>query len=112
MNNDLLKISLDQGKQFKTYQGKIKKSVFSSKRNSFKRKNLNLKEGFVSGEQELLVRPTDEGYKQIFSNEAETANRTNSINQAELTQLNNLQSKYTDLMQQYNSIQKSIGDSS
>ena len=110
MNNELLKISLDQGKQFKTYQNKIKKSIFKSKRQMFK--GMNLKEGFVSEDQEMLVRPTDEGYKQIFKNEAQTANNTNSVNQAELTELNNLQSQYNNLIQQYNSIQQSITDSS
>jgi hypothetical protein len=81
MNNDLLNISLNQGKQFKTYQKKIKKSVFRSKRK-------NLKEGFVTAEQELLVRPPDEGYKRIFQQEQDSANSIKSVNQKELNELN------------------------
>jgi hypothetical protein len=112
MNNDLLKISLDQGKQFKTYQNKIKKGGFRSKRQSSSLKTKNVKEGFVSVEQELLVRPPDEGYNQIIKNESETTNNINSVNQSQLNELNSLQSKFFNLMQQYNNIQQSIGDSS
>ena len=110
MNNDLLKISLDQGKQFKTYQNKIKKGGFRSKRQSFKTKNG--KEGFITSEQELLVRPPDEGYNQIIKNESETTKNINSVNQAQLNELNSMQTKFLNLMQKYNNIQQSIGDSS
>jgi hypothetical protein len=105
MNNDLLNISLNQGKQFKTYQTKIKKSVLRSKRK-------NLKEGFVTAEQEMLVRPPDEGYKQIFQQEQASANATKSVSQKELNELTNLHNKFNNLMQQYNTIQASIGSSS
>lgn len=109
MNNDLL-ISLNQGKQFKTYQNKIKKSVLKTKIQSNKR--TSVKEGFVTAEQEMLIRPSDEGYNQVLANSAASTNAINSINQSELDELNNLKTKYNNLIQQYNNIQQTIGNSS
>ena len=112
MSNDLLKISLNQGKQFKSYQNKIKQSVLKSKRHLKNNVNFKLKEGFVSGEQEIMVRSPDEGYTEILQPQINTTKRNNTVNQNELDELNTLQSKFNDLMQQYNAIQKTIGDSS
>jgi len=110
MNSDLFNISLNQGKQFKTYQTKIKQSVIKSKRQVYKKKYV--KEGFVSAEQEIMIRPPDEGYKPVLRNLEKTSNMNNSVSEKELNELNNLQSTYNTLVQQYNSIQKSIGNSS
>jgi len=106
MNNDLLKISLNQGKQFKNNQNKIKhknvnRSVSSSK-----------KEGFVSGEQEMMLRPTDDGFRLVVNKQAQTSKYVTNTNQLELDKLNTLLGQYNSLFQQYSSAQKTISDSS
>ena len=118
MSNDLFKLSLNQGKQFNNYQTKIKNSIkngsidLSLKDKSLKDKYLKdkyLNEGFVNYEQEIMVRPKDEGYKSI---QESGSNLNNSISQKDLDDLNKLKEKYNDLIQQYTTIQKKIGDSS
>jgi len=92
MNNDLLNISLKQGKQFNSYQTKIKQTFTTNKSKSRKSR-----EGFVSLEQNKMV-----------TNENTTSNtNTNDINE-----ITNLQSRYNELMQQYSDIQQKIGNSS
>ena len=107
MSNDLLKISLSQGKQFNNYQTKIMKSI----RTSVPRKR-NIREGFVTSEQEMLLRPSDQGYSPVIQKNGQGSNLNNQVNQKDLDDLKQLQSRYSDLIQQYTSIQKSIGDSS
>jgi hypothetical protein len=109
MNTDLLKISLNQGKQFNTYQTKIKKSITKTGKSD---KRTNRKEGFVSLEQEQMVRPSYDGYSPVLKNMQQTTSLINNANQKDLDELRQLQSKYNSLIQQYTDIQKKIGDSS
>ena len=105
MSNNLFDISLNQGKQFNNYQTKIKKSV--TKNIS---KGRTIREGFVTSEQEKMVRPKDAGYTSVLENQERVSKLVNSVNQKDLDELQQLQAKYNDLIQQYTSIQKSIGD--
>lgn len=109
MNDDLLKISLNQGKQFNTYQTKIKKNITKTDKIN---KRSNKKEGFVSLEQEQMVRPSFDGYSPVLKNMQQTTSVTNNANQIDLDELKQLQSRYNTLIQQYTDIQKKIGDSS
>jgi hypothetical protein len=109
MNNDLLNISLKQGKQFNTYQNKIKQNITKSE--SKKKYNRKI-EGFVSLEQEQIVRPKFDGYSPVLKNIRETKTSINNANQKDLDELKDLQTRYNELMQQYTDIQKKIGDSS
>ena len=99
MNNDLLKLSLNQGKQFKNYQTKFKKRNYKDK---------NIKEGFVTADQEILLRPKEDGYTSVIQNQNDTQNQT--ANQQDLTELQQLQTKYQDLTQQYTTMQKTISE--
>ena len=109
MSNDLLKISLNQGKQFNNYQTKITKNI----NRGFPKKTINekLMEGFVSSEQEMLLRPQDEGYSPVIQKQ-QGSKLNNQVNQKDLDDLKQLQSRYSNLIQQYTTIQKSIADSS
>ena len=109
MNDDLLKISLNQGKEFNTYQTKIKKSITKTGKTN---KIINRKEGFVTLQQEQMVRPSYDGYSPVLKNMQQTTSLTNNANQKDLDELRQLQSKYNSLIQQYTDIQKKIGDSS
>jgi hypothetical protein len=110
MNEDLLKISLNQGKQFNTYQTKIKRHITKTDKSN---KRSNKREGFVSlQEQEQIVRPSYDGYSPVLKNMQQTTSLTNNANQRDLDELGQLQRKYDDLIQQYTNIQKKIGDSS
>ena len=108
MNDDLLKISLNQGKQFNKYQSKIKKNITKTDSNYKK----NKQETFVTLEQEQLVRPSFDGYIPVLKNLRDTRISTNTNNQVDLKELKQLQSRYNDLILQYTDIQKKIGDSS
>ena len=107
MNADLFKISLNQGKQFNKYQSKIKKNIVNNRL-----KKRSFKEGFVSAEQEMMLRPKDDGYVSVLQNNQSVTTLNNSVTQKDLDELKKLQSQYNDLVQQYTSIQKTIGDSS
>ena len=109
MSNNLFDISLNQGKQFNNYQTKIKRSVT---KNMPKSRTRTIKEGFVTSEQEKMVRPKDDGYTSVLENQERGTRLVNSVNQKDVDELQQLQAKYNDLIQQYTSIQKSIGDSS
>jgi len=103
MNTDLFKISLNQGKQFNNYQNKIKKTIKSIQ---------SLKEGFVNEQDEMLLRPQDDGFKSVLQNQRQLINNNNKANQQQFDQLRSLQNKYQNFIQQYNQIQKTLGDSS
>jgi hypothetical protein len=107
MSNDFFKISLNQGKQFNNYQTKIKSSV-----NKNMIKSRAITESFVTIEQEKMVMPKEDGYTSVLENQEITTRIDNLVNQTDLDELHELQTKYNNLIQQYTSIQKSIGDSS
>jgi hypothetical protein len=109
MNNDILNISLNQGKKYKNYQNKIKKTDYKS--SVYRRKNI--KEYFTNGlEIENMLRQNNEDIASVLERQNTRMNLENRNNQKDLEELNQLQTKYNDLLQQYNSIQKSIGNSS
>ena len=89
MNDDLLKISLNHGKQFNIYQTKIKKNISKSNK---------IKEGFVTNDNSIP----------IFKNIQLNTSLTNDANQRDLTELKELQIKYANLIQQYKDNQKKI----
>ena len=107
MSNNLFNISLNQGKQFNNYQTKIKKSAAK-----IIPKGRTIKEGFVTSEQEKMIRPKDDGYTSVLENQGTGSRSVKTVNQKDLDEFQQLQAKYNDLIQQYTSIQKSIGDSS
>ena len=106
MNDDLLKISLIQGKQFNKYQTRIKKNV----NNAIDKKSF--KEGFVTAEQEMLIRPQHQGYVSVLKNQEDLNVSTKESNEKDLDELKKLQAMYSDLMLQYTTIQTAIGDQS
>jgi hypothetical protein len=124
MDNDLLNMSLKQGKQFNVYQTKIKQdtirgetkgkpsSKVTNKKGIYK-KGINKEgiEGFVSlQERQQKVRPRFEGFQ--TSGDKQTHVKSIDVdNQKDLDELNQLKSKYNEIMQQYESIQQKIIDS-
>ena len=106
MSDDLLKISLNQGTQFTNYQTKINNMIHNSVDNSL------IQEGFVTAQQEMIVQPKEDGYVSVLQNQQYGSSLTNTVNQKDLDELKDLQSKYNVLIQQYTTIQKSIGDAS
>ena len=97
MNDDLLRISLNQGKQFKNYQNKIKNSIIevsNGKSNSSNNKNKNKREGLTN------------------LGNTNTNTNTSSTNQQQLDELQQLQNQFQVLSQQYNAMEKYIEDSS
>lgn len=110
MNDDLLKNSLTQGKLFNSYQTKIKKGIIQPTKYTNKRKKN--KEGFVSSDQEQIVRPNYDGYIPVLQREQQITKLNNQVNQKDLDELVQLQTKYNDLLQQYTNIQTKISDSS
>ena len=101
MNNDLLNISLKQGKQFNSYQTKIKQNIGTNK----SKKNISRKEGFVSLEQNKMG--TNEN-----TNENANENTNENTNENDINELTKLQTRYNELMQQYSNIQQKISNSS
>ena len=93
--NDNLQISLNQGKHFKKKFSKIK-------------------EGFVSldKQQEHIIRPSYKGYVPVLQNMKQDTNLTKNMNQTDLNELKQSQSKYNDLIQQYTAMQQKISNSS
>ena len=95
MSDNLLKISLKQGKQFKKYQSKIKKAIS---------RKTTLLEGFSTDE--TILRSQEDGYVPVLQNSQISSSMTQNINQKDLDELNRLQQKYNDLFQKYIQIQK------
>jgi hypothetical protein len=128
MNNELLKISLNQGKKFNKYQTKIKKSVnnniYTSNINNINNNSNNSKynkyskysndkqrygkEGFVTVEQEEMLRPAEQGFISVLN----SFNNSSQNSDEELNNFMRLEAQYNDMLLQYNAIQKKIGDSS
>uniref|UniRef100_A0A6C0KRR4 Apple domain-containing protein n=1 Tax=viral metagenome TaxID=1070528 RepID=A0A6C0KRR4_9ZZZZ len=96
MNNELLNISLNQGKQFNKYQSKIKKKIKISK------------EGFTNESDKNILTHSEDNFKPVVKNQRLTITENNK----QLNKLQNLQNEYQDLLQQYNQIQKSLVGSS
>ena len=101
MDDNILQISLNQGKHFKKKFSKLKELK-------------ELKEGFVSlkKEQEEIVRPRHKGYVPVFKNMQQNTNLIKNTNQTNLNDIEQAKQKYDDLIQQYTIIQQKINNSS
>ena len=99
MNDNLLQMSLNQGKHFKKKFSKIKKGK-------------PIKEGFVSLEQEEVIRPSNQGYVPVFKNLQQNTNLTTNTNQTNLNDLEEAKLTYANLLQQYTTMQQQISNSS
>jgi len=113
MDSDLINISLNQGKQFKNYQKKIKKSIESVEKS--KRTNKK-KEGFEMPSQSQIQAQMPMNYDgnsdNLIQKKDERAASIAKVNKADHQQLTNLQNKYNDLQSQYNDTQKQLNDNS
>jgi hypothetical protein len=89
-------ISLKQGKQFNSYQQKMKTP------------RTKKTEGFVTYEQETYVRPEYDGYVPALQNNRDNTTSTNVNDQKDLDELKQLQDKYNNLMTQYTTLQSNI----
>jgi hypothetical protein len=87
MNNDLINISLNQGRQFKTYQSKIKKSII--KESNYENKSKNNSKGIK------------ENFENIFEKNKQFRNKINRSNEDEYSDLLVMQKVYDNLMTQY-----------
>ena len=101
MDSDWMNISLNQGKQFKNYQGKIKSSVEKDIKKS--KRVYKKKEGFTNGENDStdLLQQRDDRSKSV-----------SKANQSDLEKSTNLQTQYNDLQTQYNDLQKNMNTNS
>lgn len=113
MDSDLINISLNQGKQFKSYQKKIKKiteTVEKSKRAYRK------KEGFTMPMQSSMQLQSpindDENTDDLIQKRNDRAISIAKVDKAEQKQLTNLQTQYNDLQTQYNDTQRQLNDNS
>jgi hypothetical protein len=104
MDDEFLKISLNQGKQFNKYQGKIKRSVEKSI-SKYKSKRF-FKEGFEGMMNE------DDPNKDIFKDRYERDKTISSDNQIDKDKFNQIQSQYNSLVDQYKTTEKSINSDS
>jgi hypothetical protein len=113
MDSDLINISLNQGKQFKNYQKKIKKSIESVEKS---KRAYKKKEGFEMPSQSQIQMQMPMNYDGISDNliqkRDDRAISIAKVNKADKQQLKNLQTQYNDLQTQYNDTQKQLNDSS
>lgn len=95
-------MSLQQGKQFNSYQEKIKTP----------RRTMKKIEGFVSNEQEMMTRPEYDGYVPALQNMRANSSSTAANNQKDLDELKQLQDKHANLMAQFTALQEKLKASS
>jgi hypothetical protein len=100
MDDEFLKISLNQGKQFNKYQEKIKNSI--EKSNS----KINLIEEFVG------MHNDDDPNKDIIKERIERAKTISSDNQLDQNKLNRIQEQYNSLVDKYSKTEKTINSDS
>lgn len=99
MDDDLINLSLNQGKQFKNYQGKIKTYVENQIHVEKSKRITKNKEGFTTN--------TDPG-PNLLKQRDRRAKMINQTNQSDLNKLNKLQTKHNNLQGQYNDKQKQV----
>ena len=121
MDSDLINISLNQGKQFKNYQKKIKKGIESVEKS---RRTYNKKEGFSNQSNQSTMQMPSQSQIQmqmpmnyddsdnLIQKRDDRAASIAKVNKAEQLQLTNLQNKYTELQSQYNDTQKQLNNNS
>ena len=113
MDSDWMNMSLNQGKQFKNYQGKIKTSVEKDIRKS--KRVYKKREGFANGNGEGNGNGNGNGENDstdLLQQRDERAKSVSKVNKADLTQLTNLQSRYNTLQSQYNDAQTNMNTNS
>jgi PAN domain len=104
MDNDLIKISLNQGKQFKNYQGKIINSVETSIHGTKSKISNTKREGFEM--------PSNFQNTDIFQKRDERSRIISKSNQADQDQLNDIKGQYDGLLTQYNDTENSVNSNS
>ena len=110
MDSDLINISLNQGKQFKNYQGKIKTSVENQIHGAKSKRVYKKREGFTMPTNGDYLNENDS--MDLLQQRDERAKSVSKANQADATQLTNLQTQYNDLQTQYNDVQKNMNTNS
>jgi hypothetical protein len=112
MNDDLFNISLNQGKEFVKYQGKIKTDIenqmYQAKNQRFRKK----KEGFTNNKNVDLDLGLDLDSINFLQEKEDRSKILNQTNLAEVNEVTNLQTQYDDLQTQYNNKQKQVNDNS
>ena len=109
MNDDLFNISLNQGKQFKNYQGKIKTSVENQIHGAKSKRDYKKKEGFTNNTDNINL---DLGSRNLLQQRDARGKIVNQANQADLNELTNLQTQYNDLQGQYTNVQNQVNSGS
>jgi hypothetical protein len=115
MDSDLINISLNQGRQFKNYQKKIKTGIENIKTvERSKRRKEGFSNQLQSQDQTNMRLPINdsESTTNLIQQRDDRAASISKANQNDLTQLTNLKNKYFDLQTQYNETQKKINDNS
>jgi len=108
MDDDLINLSLNQGKQFKKFQGKIKTSVENQIHGAKSNRVYKKKEGFTNNTNINF----DLQSRDLLQQRDERAKIVNQSNQADFNKLTNLQGQYNDLQNQYNNTQNQINSGS
>jgi hypothetical protein len=103
MDSDLINISLNQGRQFKNYQNKIKKGVESLEKS---KRIYKKREGF-DNQMQMPINDS-ENTDNLIQKRDDRAASISKVNKEEHQQLTNLQTKYNVLQTQYNITQKKI----
>jgi hypothetical protein len=111
MDSDLINISLNQGRQFKNYQKKIKTGIENIKTVERSKRIYKKREGFETQSNQLPINDS-ESTDNLIQQRDDRAASISKANQADLTQLTNLKNKYSDLQAQYNESQKKINENS
>jgi len=118
MDNNLINISLNQGKQFTNYQRKIKTSVEKGIEKS--KRVYKKKEGFTnqgqnqnqSQSQSQMPINDDENINDLIQKRDDRAAGIAKVNKLDQLQLTKLQNKYNFLQTRYNDTQKELNDQS
>lgn len=115
----MINISLNQGKQFKNYQTKMKtgianiKTVERSKRIREGFSNQGQTQGQTNGQTQTTDSQTQgQTSDNLIQQRDERSKTISKANQEDMDRLTNLQTQYTDLQTQYNDTQKKINDNS
>ena len=111
MDSDLINISLNQGRQFKNYQKKIKTGIENIKTVERSKRVYKKREGFETQSNQMPINDS-ESTDNLIQQRDDRAASISKANQADLTQLTNLKNKYSDLQAQYNESQKKINENS
>jgi hypothetical protein len=113
MDSDMINISLNQGKQFKNYQTKMKTGIANIKTVE---RSKRIREGFSNqGQTNGQTQATDSQTQgqtngqtsdNLIQQRDERSKTISKANQEDMDRLTNLQTQYTDLQTQYNDTQK------